>query len=251
MKYSILMTAALLLSAACGSKPAAGPEAKKEEAKAPEYFKVDPATASDIKGSVKLAGKAPALKKISMDAEEECQKMNKQPVFDKAVEVNNGKLANVFVYVKSGLEGKAFEPATEAVVLEQKGCQFVPRVMALRTGQTIAVRNSDPVTHNVHPMPRSNRDWNQSQAAGAPDLKRKFTVPEVMIPVKCNVHAWMKGYIAVLDHPYFAISANDGEFSLKGLPPGQYTIAAWHESFGEKTEQVTLPLSKPLEFVYQ
>jgi hypothetical protein len=123
--------------------------------------------------------------------------------------------------------------------------------MALRTGQTIAVRNSDPVTHNVHPMPRNNRDWNQSQASGAPDLKRKFTVPEVMIPVKCNVHAWMKGYIAVLDHPYFAISAKDGEFSLKGLPPGQYTIAAWHESFGEKAEQVTLPLSKPLEFVYQ
>lgn len=253
MKYAGLLASVVFLAASCGSKPesAAAPAAK-QEAKAPEYFKVDPATASNITGSVKFAGKPPAPKKISMDAEAECQKLNTIPVLDKAVEVSSGgKLANVFVYVKSGLEGKTFEPPTEAVVLEQKGCQFVPRVMGLRAGQILDVRNSDPVTHNVHPMPRNNRDWNQSQAPGAPDLKRKFAVPEVMIPVKCNVHAWMKGYIAVLDHPFFAISTKDGEFSLKGLPPGQYTIAAWHESFGEKTEQVTLPLTKPLEFVYQ
>ena len=125
-------------------------------------------------------------------------------------------------------------------MLEQRGCQFIPRVLAIRTGQVLAVKNSDPVSHNVHPMPKNNRDWNQQQPPKAEDLKRKFGFAEVMIPVKCNVHSWMRSYIGVLDHPYFAVTDKDGGFSLKGLPPGKYTVAAWHEKLGEQTSEVTV-----------
>jgi plastocyanin len=230
-----------LAIASCGgpSKTETATTAKQEQQ--PAYFQVDPATAGGVRGKITFAGKAPAAKRISMDSEEDCQKLHKQPVFDVALAVGPDKgVGNVFVYVKSGLEGKTFPPASEAVVLEQKGCQFVPRVLALRTGQNLAVRNSDPVSHNVHPMPKNNRDWNQQQPPQSADLKRKFGFPEVMIPVKCNVHAWMKSYIAVLDHPYFAITGEKGEFAVSNLPPGEYTVAAWHELFGETEQRVSI-----------
>jgi hypothetical protein len=183
-----------------------------------------------------------------MEAEEGCEALHKTPVYDQSVEVSkDGGLANVFVYVKSGLEGKKFEPPTTAVVLDQQGCQFVPRVIALRAGQTLNVKNSDPVSHNIHPMPVNNRDWNQQQAPGSPVLQRRFVRPEVMIPVKCNIHAWMKTYIGVLEHPYFAVTDADGKFGFAPLPTGKYTIAAWHESFGEKTQDVEIRPGSPLQ----
>ena len=231
--------AALLVLSSCGG--GSGDKKAAEKQAAPAYFQVDPATAGTVRGAVTFAGKVPAAKKISMEAEEDCQKLHKEPVLDASLVTGPNKgLANAFVYVKSGLEGKTFAPATEAVVLEQKGCQFVPRVVALRAGQTLAVKNSDPVSHNIHPMPRNNRDWNQQQPPGAADLKRQFAYPEVMIPVKCNVHAWMKSYIGVLDHPYFAVTGADGSYEFKGLPPGEYTIAAWHEQLGELTQKITV-----------
>jgi plastocyanin len=203
---------------------------------------VDPGTAASVRGSVHFEGKRPTSKRISMDAEEICQDLQKSPVYDDLVLVGKeGGLANVFVYIKTGLEGKAFAPAQTAVVLDQRGCQFVPRVVALRAGQTLRVRNSDPVSHNIHPMPQNNRDWNQHQSPQAPDLQRRFAHPEVMIPVKCNVHNWMKSYIGVLDHPYFAVTGPSGEFSLENLPAGQYTLVAWHETLGERSQTVDLP----------
>jgi plastocyanin len=225
--------AALLLCAGCSQKK---PE--------PQYFHVDPATAGSVHGVVRFDGKAPAAKRISMDAEEACESLHKTPVFDEPVKAaKDGGLANVFVYVKTGLEGKVFEPAKTAVMLDQHGCQFVPRVVALQTGQTLAVKNSDPVSHNIHPMPKNNRDWNQQQPPEAADLQRHFAFPEVMIPVKCNIHAWMKTYIGVLPHPYFAVTGETGEFAFASLPPGKYTVAAWHESFGEITHDVEVPPS--------
>ncbi len=207
----------------------------------PEYFKVDAAKAASVRGKARFEGKLPAAKRISMDAEEACQALHKSPVFDERVLTGKGgELANALVYIKTGLEGKIFAPAAEAVVLEQTGCQFTPRVIALRTGQTLAVKNSDPVSHNVHPVPQNNRDWNQQQAPQAPDIERRFSHPEIAIPVKCNVHSWMKAYVGVLDHPFFAVTSRKGEFVLDGLPPGQYTVAAWHEAFGEATQSVTL-----------
>ena len=206
-----------------------------------EFFKVDPAKAGTVAGAVHFKGKPLKGKLISMDAEEACQKLHPKPVHEELVVIGkDGGLANVFVYVKTGLEGKVFEPRKEVVLMEQKGCQFVPRVIGLQTGQTLGVRNSDPVSHNIHPMSKNNREWNQQQSPDAPDLERRFGFAEVMIPVKCNVHAWMKSYAGVMAHPYFGVTGATGEFQWKDLPVGEYTVAAWHESLGELVQQITV-----------
>ena len=225
--------------AACSRQ--APPAAEKAAAPPLQYFRVDPATAGKVSGQVRFTGKIPPPKRISMDAEEACQKLHPKPAFD--ARVTRGKqngLSNVFVYIKSGLEGKTFEPPKTAVVLDQRGCMFVPRVLGLQTGQTLQVKNSDPVTHSVHPMPQNSREWNQQQAPGAEDLERKVVRSEVMIPVKCNVHSWMHSYLGAVDHPYFAVTDESGAFSLENLPPGEYMVAAWHETLGERTEKVLL-----------
>lgn len=231
----ILLFALLLFLAACGGPPPPQPTAT-------------------VEGLIRFDGPRPTMPTISMEAEEACTKLHATPVLDSSALVNaDGGLANVFVYVKSGLEKHSFAPPLETVTIEQKGCQFIPRVIGVRKGQTIAVKNSDPVTHNIHPMPKNNRDWNQSQAPGAEDLKRRFGFPEVMIPVKCNVHAWMRSYIAVLEHPFFAVTGLDGRYRFTGLPPGEYVVAAWHEKFGERTQKITVApgatINLPLSFV--
>ena len=218
---------------ACQKKPPAEPQS--------EFFKPDPATAAKLSGTVRFTGKPPVAKRISMDAEEACEKLNPQPVSDATLVTGaNGSLANALVYIKSGLEGKTFEPPKEAVVIDQKDCMFVPRVVPLRANQTLSVKNSDPVSHNIHPRPANNREWNQQQSPGSPNLERRFPRPEIMIPVRCNVHSWMRAWIAVLDHPWFAVTKEDGTFDWPSVPPGDYTVAVWHEALGELTEKVTL-----------
>lgn len=137
-------------------------------------------------------------------------------VLDEAVAVRGeGKervLANAFVYIKQGLEDKSFEPPTESVTIDQNGCWFSPRVLGIRVGQTFKVTNSDPLTHNIHPLPEINRDWNQSQSPGDQPLTRRFTQPEVMVRVKCNIHSWMHAWVGVVAHPYFAVTGADGAF---------------------------------------
>jgi PQQ-dependent catabolism-associated beta-propeller protein len=224
-------------------------------ARAPEqYYHADAANSGKLRGEARFDGKVPAPKRISMDAEKACQDMHKSAVYDNQVLVNDqGGLANVFVYIKSGLEGKVFEPSTQTVMLDQKGCQFVPRVIGIRTGQTLSVRNSDPVSHNIHPKPQNNRDWNQQQGPKEPDLERRFARPEVMIPVKCDVHAWMRSYIGVLDNPFFAVTDANGSFAIDGIPAGRYTIAAWHEVFGEITQNVIVARGEgtSIKFVFK
>jgi plastocyanin len=238
MKY-LLVLACTLAIVGCNRAKEEPSTAKTEVRR--EYYRVDPASAAKLRGTVRFVGRTPPLKVISMDAEEACEKLHNKPVhFASIVSGKEGELANVFVYVKSGLEDKAFEPPKEAVVLDQRGCMFTPRVVALRAGQTLAVKNSDPVSHNIHPMPQNSREWNQQQSPGAPDLMRRFVRPEVMIPVKCNVHSWMRSYIGVMDHPYFAVTGATGEFEWTALPPGEYTVAAWHEALGELTEKITV-----------
>lgn len=241
MKYALLCLIVLLLAGCSQPKePAAAPKAEN----APEFYKVDATTAGTLSGSVRFTGKKPPAKPISMDSEEACEKLHDKPVDGSGIAIGkDGGLAGVFVYIKTGLEGKAFEPPTEAVVLDQRGCMFVPRVVALRAGQTLKVKNSDPVSHNIHPNPRNNREWNQQQAPGAPELSRRFAQPEVMIPVRCNVHSWMRSYVGVMNHPYFAVTNDAGTFEWGSVPPGDYTIAAWHESFGELTQNITLAKS--------
>ena len=235
----------VLLSAACGGRSA--PEKKATvESKAPvEFFHVDSATAGTIGGQILFLGERPARKVISMDSDAGCEKMHAgHPAYDEAVVVSkDGGLANAVVYIRGGLEGKRFPPADAAVPLDQRGCTFVPRVIAMRAAQPLELRNSDPVAHNIHPVPRSNREWNQEQAPNSAGVEHKFARPEIAIPVRCNVHSWMRAWIAVLDHPYFSVTGADGAFALKNVPPGDYTIAAWHEKLGEQTGTVHLAAS--------
>ena len=240
----------VLAAAGCNAPRPPAPAAEKKAP--PAYYRVDPAEAAAVKGSVHFSGKRPPAHRISMDAEAECAALHKTPVMEDPVDTGKqGGLANVFVYVKSGLEGKRFAPPQSAVVLDQHGCQFVPRVIALQAGQTLDVKNSDPVSHNIHPQPKNNRDWNQQQSAGSPDLQRHFARAEVMIPVKCNIHSWMRSYIGVVEHPFFAVTGRDGAFTLEGLPPGEYTIGAWHETLGEQTEKVVLGKAGTAEVKFQ
>jgi plastocyanin len=230
-----------VLVAGCSEKPKVEPAAAPKPA--PVYFKVDPETAGTVSGEIQFKGKRPALgKPIDMSEEPACVEAHKGKAYDESLVVGKtGGLANAFVYIKSGLEGKTFEVPTEPVVIDQKGCWFHPRVMGIQVGQTLQVINSDPVTHNIHPMAEVNREWNHSQGAGDPTISRRFLKPEVMIPVKCNIHSWMHAYVGVLDYPYFAVTGEDGKFVIKNLPPGTYTLGVWQEKLGTQEQSITVP----------
>jgi plastocyanin len=243
-KFHCLL-AALALLAGCSQAPVTKTEkadkTEKPVAAAPVYFKVDPATAGVLKGKISFTGKKPAKKKIDVSEDPQCAKMHKTGPFDESVVVNpNGTLANVFVYIKQGLEGKTFEPPAEPVTIDQSGCWFKPRVIGIQTGQTLKVTNSDPVTHNIHPLAQVNRAWNQSQDPGAEPLKRRFKEREVMIKVKCNIHSWMRAWIGAVEHPYFAVTGADGTFEIRNVPPGDYTIEVWQEQYGTQEQKVTV-----------
>jgi len=239
-KFLGLTVAALLLLAACGGggEEAAAPG---ESPATAEYFEVDPATAATVTGRISFEGQPPAAPPINMSAEPDCSKLHGGPVHPDVVAVgDDGSLQNVFVWIKTGLEGKAFEPPMESVQLAQKGCIYTPHVLAVQTNQNIQITNDDPLTHNVHPLPTVNREWNQSQTPGGAPIDYKFPRQEVMLPVKCNIHPWMRSYISVVDHPFFAVSGSDGSFSIAGIPPGTYTVEAVHEMFGTKEMSITL-----------
>ena len=204
-----------------------------------------------VTGTIAYNGAAPAPKKIDSSADPACGQANPNLSTEDTV-VKDGKLANVFVYVKDGTtaDGKkitdfSYATPTSAVALDQKGCHYVPHVIGIQTNQKLTITNSDPTQHNIHPTPKSNQEWNQTQPNGAAPIEKTFARAEVLIPVKCNQHPWMKSYIGVLKHPFFAVSGEDGTFTIKGLHPGTYTVAAWHEKGGpngtEKTMQVTVP----------
>lgn len=237
----------LILVSACSDRSTIEPDADE-----PAYFKIDPNTAGMITGNVILKGKRPAPKIVDMDQDPQCAELHQQSVFDNPISVgDDGSLANAFVWIRQGLEDKKFEPPTDPIVIDQKGCWFGPRVLGLQVGQTVKVLNSDPVTHNIHPLAEINREWNQSQSPGAEPLIRKFSRPEVMIRVKCNIHNWMHAWIGVVDHPYFAVTGPDGAFQLNNVPPGKYTIEVWHEVLGRKEEQITLARSGRSETIIE
>jgi len=253
MRRGVLFAAAVL-AAGCGKTDA--PKQPAAEAPKPvEYFHVDPATAGSITGSISYRGSKPARQVISMEAEEGCQKANAgKPVYDEQLLVGkNGGLISAFVYIQSGLENKKFEPVKEAVVLDQRGCMFTPRVLGIRPAQPLDLKNGDSVSHNIHPMPVNNHEWNQEQPPHAADVQHRFARSEVMIPVKCNIHAWMHAWIGVVDHPYFAVTAADGKFEWKNVPPGDYTIAVWHEKLPEQKQQVHVAAagSAAVNFTYR
>jgi hypothetical protein len=189
----------------------------------------------NIVGTIAFTGEVPAPRKLDMSQDAACQQMGEGYVED--VVVKNGKLHNAFVYVKSGLPPMTFEVPPEAI-LDQKGCKYVPRVLGLQTGQVLKITNSDPTDHNIHPVPQKNNEWNQSQLAGQGPITRKFSREETMVRIKCDRHPWMIAWAGVLAHPFYAVSGPNGTFAIKGLPPGEYELEAWHEKFGTKTTKV-------------
>jgi plastocyanin len=235
----ILVLFALLATAACSKKeeaPASNSAAEQPAMSAPAATPIDPATVATINGTVKFDGPAPKASKIDMSQDPGCKGMNEA----ENMVVNGGDLANVFVYVKDGLGNRTFDVPQAPVVLEQQGCKYHPHVLGVMAGQTVQIKNSDPTTHNIHPTPQNNREWNESQPPSSPAIEKNFAREEIMLPVKCNQHPWMKMYINVVKTPFYAVTDKDGKYEIKGLPPGDYTIAFVQEKLGEQDQKVTV-----------
>ena len=234
------MSVVALVLASCGKKEETTENAPAPAAQ-PAATPIDMSTVGSVTGSVKLDGPAPKPKKINMASEPVCSSAHPSGAVEEEVVADaKGDLANVIVYVKEGLGNRTFDTPSAAVELDQKGCMYSPHIVALMAGQRLDVKNADQTTHNIHPSPKNNKEWNKSQAPGAPDIVDSFAREEVAIPVKCNVHPWMKSYIAVFKHPYFAVTSASGSFEIKNLPPGTYTIEAWHEKYGVTSQSVTI-----------
>ncbi len=197
---------------------------------------IDPSTVASISGTVKLDGAAPKAAKIDMSQDAACKGNN----MAETVVADGGNLANVFVYVKDGLGDRTFDVPKDAVTIDQEGCKYHPHVLGVMTGQNIEIKNADQTTHNIHPTPKDNREWNESQPPSAAPIEKSFAREEIMLPVKCNQHPWMKMYVNVVKSPFFAVTGTDGKYEIKGLPPGDYTLAFVQEKMGEQTQKVTV-----------
>jgi len=211
------------------SKPAPPP------ATAPSEATTARLGSGQISGVIHFEGAPPPRRAIDTEQDPNCRSVQSE-----AVEVNDGRLQNVYVYIKDGVPPGKYVPPSEPVVLDQQGCRYVPHVLALMVGQKLEIRNSDPTMHNVHAAARTNEGWNLSQSEHAEPAVTTFSKPETMLPVQCNVHPWMKMYLNISAHPYFAVTGPEGKFQIKGLPPGEYTLAALHEKLGEQTMKVTV-----------
>jgi plastocyanin len=221
------------LAAACGGgeKPAPAPAT-------PISNPVDAATAGAVTGKVSFMGTPPPSETISMSSDPRC--MNAGAKTETVIVSGDGSLQNVFVYVKDGLGNLKFPVPTTPLVLDQKGCQYRPHVFGVQAGQPIEILNSDATLHNIHAWPQANQEFNMGQALQGMKDTHTFTTQEIMVPFRCDVHRWMNSFVGVVAHPFFAVTGADGAFSLQGLPPGTYTIEAWHEKFGTKTASVTI-----------
>lgn len=241
----------LVLLVGCGKKETAEeqPAPASSAATSAPTTPIDPATAATVSGTVKLEGAAPKPAKIDMSQDPNCQGSNTA----ENIVASDGHLANVFVYVKEGLGTHSFDIPKDAVTLNQSGCKYHPHVLGVMAGQTIKIVNGDPTTHNIHPTPKDNREWNESQATQAPPLEKTFAREELMLPVKCNQHPWMRMFVNVTKSPFYAVSGPDGKFEIKGLPPGEYTLAFVHEKLGEQTQKVVLAAkdSKTVEVTFK
>src|SRR5512140_127979 len=241
MNARLAVCAALLVLTGCGNGRDRGTGgADSKTAARTEFAKIDPATAGTINGTVHFAGQPPPEEKNDMSDDPECQALNSGDTYTERAVVKDGKVRWVFVYVKDGLGNLHFPPPTRPAVLDQNGCRYVPHVLGIMVDQPLEVRNSDETLHHIRVMPAHSTAFN----IGMPikDMKnvRKFTAPDIMVPVTCDVHHWMSAWIGVLPHPFYAVTGSDGSFSIKGLPPGTYTVEAWHEKFGTRSQQVTL-----------
>ncbi len=201
---------------------------------APDAKPVDPATAATVSGVVKLDGPPPKMRSINMRSVPSCQQMHADSpaVFEDVVPGENGTLQNVVVYLSGDFNAYRFPPARQAVTIDQKGCMYVPHVVALQTGAPLRIHNSDSSSHNSNTLTRYNSPWNETQPVGGAPVEHFFSQPEIGLALKCNIHPWMKAYVSVFSHPYFQVTGADGSFALKNVPPGDYQLQAWHERYG-------------------
>lgn len=250
---SVLMNGALSLLLAsgigCGGKSAEDEESASTTVPAAAKKSVDQATAGSIAGKVVFTGTAPKMNKIDMAAEATCSAKHTEPARDQSVVVNgNGTLKNVVVYVKQGLEEYTFPAPSQTPEIDQVGCVYEPHVLVMMPGM-IKIKSSDNVLHNVHAEPKTNQPFNQAQPTPS-TIEKKLTKPEVAVPFKCDVHPWMRAYVAVIEHPVAVVTGNDGTFKLSPLPPGQYVLEAWHEKYGMQQATVTVETGKTAEATF-
>lgn len=215
---------------------------------------VDASTAGTITATVLFAGARPAVSMVRLDGDAKCVAENgaaERPA-ESIVLGEDPALQNVFVYVKDGLGNLTFPIPTEPVVLDQQKCRYVPRVFGIRVGQPLEVHNSDPLLHNVRSAGKINQPFNMGEPVKGVSFTRTFTTSEVMVPFRCDVHAWMQAWAGVLTHPFFGVTGTDGRVSLAGLPPGTYTVEAWHEELGTRESTVTIAAkeTKDVQFTF-
>ena len=252
----MVMTLAASVSACGGGNETSNTSAEPSApAATPAGTKVDASNGRNVTGTVTLDGMAPKNEPIRMNADPVCVKEAKGPQFQETYVVGDDgtSLGNVFVYVKDGLGNYVYDTPTDLARIDQKQCRYTPHVFGVRVGQPLEIQNSDPTLHNIHAQPKANQEFNNGQPIQGMKMTHTFTAKEVMVPFKCDVHGWMSAYIGVLDHPYFAVTDKSGKFELKTLPPGSYTIEAWHEKLGAQEQKVTLgeKESKEVNFAFK
>jgi plastocyanin len=247
MFYIVILAISLLLSA-CNNSSQQTPPAAAEPA-------VDAATAASLNGQVRFDGTLPASEVIRMDGDPKCvtAAQGEERRTDVFVSNDGKSLGNVFIYVKEGLAQRMYPVPSSPVVFDQQKCRYVPRVVGIQVGQALEIRNSDPLLHNVHGEGSVNQPFDYGQPLQGIKTTHTFTTREVMVPVKCQVHSWMRGYVGVLEHPFFAVTDGSGHFTIPQLPPGTYTIEAWHERLGTQTQQITVAAkdAKTLDFTFK
>ena len=231
----LMATVLAVGAAACG-----GGSPENAAPAAPIANPVDAATAGNVAGRITFEGTPPQPGVVRMDSDPNCAQPGVTATDETVVVGDAGALQNVFVYVKDGLGDLRFPIPSPPIVLDQKDCRYVPHVLGAQVGQSLEIVNSDPTLHNVHAVPATNQEFNTGQPLPGMKHTHQFTTMEVMVPFKCDVHPWMYAYVGVVAHPFFAVTGADGSFNLEGLPPGTYTIEAWHEALGTQTQTVTI-----------
>lgn len=224
-----------------------------EEAPKPpprEVTPLDLSTAGTLSGRVLFAGPVPEQTVLQLGGWSECAAQHAGQVYAGDALVHDGKLQNAVIYVKEGLGDRVFAVPEEPVIVDQKGCVFLPHIAGVQVDQPLRFLNSDPTAHNVHGLPKNSRQWNFSLGVKGSSRTIAVDKAEAMIEIKCDVHPWMKAYIGVFDHPYFALSGADGSFTLKNLPPGEYVVGAWHERFGALSQRISLGVKETKEIVF-